>query len=155
MQDHQWWASQARTASLYHPLILPWGKAPRKTYGQAIQDTLNQTDWYCCEPLCHPTCLEASLPWLQTCGHHLPGQEVSGPHQPQQQLSHTICTLQGLSQLHTTAPSWQNKLSCTWFPLLQMWQDGTLGTKIPWWQGTPAKECTSTWVTAEEVQMPT
>ena len=42
-----------------------------------------------------------------------------------------------------------------WFPLFQMWQNGTLGTKMPWWQATPTKECTSTWVTAEEVQMPT
>ena len=29
---------------------------------------------------------------------------------PQQPWSHTICTLQGLSQLHPTAPSWQIKL---------------------------------------------
>ena len=71
---------------------------------------------------------------------YLPGQEAGGPHQPQQQWSHTIWTFQGLPQLHTTAHSWQNKLSCTWFPLLQMWQDGTLGTKMPWWQATPTKE---------------
>ena len=36
-----------------------------------------------------------------------------------------------------------------------MQQNGTLGTQMPWWQATPTKECTSTWVTAEEVQMPT
>ena len=30
-------------------------------------------------------------------------------------------------------------------------QDGTLGTQMPWWQATPTKECTSMWVTAEEV----
>ena len=57
--------------------------------------------------------------------------------------------------LHPTAPSWQSKLSSMWFPLFQMQQNGTLGTKMPWWQATPIKECTSTWVTAEEVQMPT
>ena len=39
-----------------------------------------------------------------------PSNELDGPHQPQQQWSHTICTLQGLSQLHLTAPSWQSKL---------------------------------------------
>ena len=54
-----------------------------------------------------------------------------------------------------TAPSWQSKLPSMWFPLFQMWQNGTLGTQVPWWQATPTKECTSTWVTAEEVQMPT
>ena len=32
---------------------------------------------------------------------------------------------------------------------------GTLGIKMLWWQATSTKECTSTWVTAEEVQMPT
>ena len=34
------------------------------------------------------------------------------------------------SQLHMTALSQQSKLSGMWFPLFQMWQDGTLGTKI-------------------------
>ena len=53
-----------------------------------------------------------------------------------------------------TAPSWQSKLPRMWFPLFQMWQDGTLGTEMLWWQASPTKECTSTWVTAEEVQMP-
>ena len=43
--------------------------------------------------------------------------------------SHTICTLQGLSQLHPTAPSWQSKLPHMWFPLFKMQQDGTLGTQ--------------------------
>ena len=37
-------------------------------------------------------------------------QRADGPHQPQQPWSHTICTLQGLSQLHPTAPSWQSQL---------------------------------------------
>ena len=67
---------------------------------------------------------------------------------------HTICTLQGLSQLHPTAPSWQSKLPSMWYPLFQMQQNGTLGTQMLWWQATPTKECTSTWVTAEEIQMP-
>ena len=40
MRDDQWWALRARTTLPYCPCILPWGKAPRKTYGQAIQDTL-------------------------------------------------------------------------------------------------------------------
>ena len=48
-----------------------------------------------------------------------------------QPWSHTICTLQGLSQLHPTAPSWQIKLPSMWFPLFQMWQNGTLGTQMP------------------------
>ena len=43
LQDDQWWALGAQTALPYHPCILPWGKGPRKTYGQAIQDTLQQS----------------------------------------------------------------------------------------------------------------
>ena len=96
-----------------------------------------------------------SLPQHQTHGHNPPRQRADSPHQPQQSWLHTTCTLQGLSQLHPTAPSWQSKLPSMWFPLFQMWQNGTLGTQMPWWQATPIKECTSTWVTAEEVQMPT
>ena len=83
LQDDQWWASWAWTASPYHLCILPWGKAPQKTYGQAIQDTLQQAGWHCCEPLCHPTCQGTSLPQLQNGGCYLPGQAVSSPHQPQ------------------------------------------------------------------------
>ena len=139
----------------YHPCIPPWGKAPRVTYGQALQDTLQWAVWDCCEPLHHPTCQGTSLPQHQTCGHNPPGPKADSPHQPQQPWSHTICTLQGLSQLHLTAPSWQSKLPSTWYPVFQMWQNGTLGTQMPWWQATPIKECTPTWVTAEEVQMPT
>ena len=153
--NDQWWASQAWTVLPYCVCILPWGKANWKTYGQAIQDTLQWAGWHYCEPICHPTCQGTSPPQLQTCGHNLPGQKAEGPHQPQQPWSHTTWTLQGLSQLHTTAPSQQSKLPGMWFPLFQMWQDGTLGTKMPWWQATPTKECTSTWVMAEEVQMPT
>ena len=33
------------------------------------------------------------------------------------------------AQLHMTTPSWQSKLPQTWFPLLQMWQDGNWGPK--------------------------
>ena len=51
MQDDQWWASWAWTMLPYCPCIPPWGKAPRKTYGQAIQDTLQQAGWQFCEPL--------------------------------------------------------------------------------------------------------
>ena len=44
--------------------------------------------------------------------------------------------------------TWQHQLAeqtaPTWFPLHQMQYDGTLGTKMPWWQATPTKECTST-----------
>ena len=43
-----------------------------------------------------------------------------------------------------TAPSQQNKLAHTELPLLQMQQDWILGTKMPQWQATSAKECTST-----------
>ena len=155
LRDDQWWASQAQTMMPYCPCIPPQGKAPRKTYGQAIQDTLQWAGWDCCEPLRHPTCQGTSLLQHQTCGHNLPGPKVDGPHQPQQPWLHTICTLQGLSQLHLTAPSWQSKLPSMWLPLFQMWQNGTMGTQMPWWQATPIKECTPTWVTAEEVQMPT
>ena len=98
--DDQWWALQARTTLPYCPCILPWGKAPRETYGQAIQDTLQWAGWHCCEPLHHPTCQGTSLPQHQTCGHNLPGPKADSPHQPQQPWSYTICTLQGLSQLH-------------------------------------------------------
>ena len=70
-----------------------------------------------------------SLPQLQNGVCYLPEQMASGPHQPQQQWSHTICTLQGLSQLHITAPSQQSKLPCTWFPLFQMQQNGHWGPK--------------------------
>ena len=58
-------------------------------------------------------------------------------------------------------PTGRKILPCMWFSLLQMQQNGTLGTKMPQWQATPAKECTSTedctpnWVTVLEVQMPT
>ena len=76
LQDDQWWASQAQTTLLYHLCILPWGKAPRKTYGQAIQDTLQWAGWDCCEPLCHPICQGTSLPQHQTCGNNLPGQRA-------------------------------------------------------------------------------
>ena len=132
LQDDQWWALQAWTTLLYHPCILLQGKAPRKTYGQAIQDTLQWAGWDCCEPLCHPTCQGTSLPQHQTCGHNLPEPRADSPHQPWQPWLHTICTLQGLSQLHPTAHSWQSKLPSMWFPLFQMWQNGTLGTKMPW-----------------------
>ena len=37
-------------------------------------------------------------------------QGLTAQNQPQQPWLHTICTLQGLSQLHPTAPSWQSKL---------------------------------------------
>ena len=40
-------------------------------------------------------------------------------------------------------------------PVVPNVKKGTLGTKMLWWQATPTKECTPTWVTAEEVQMPT
>ena len=59
-----------------------------------------------------------------------------------------------LPQLHTTAPSWQNKLPCMGFLLLHMQQDWTLGTTMPQWQTTSTKECTSAkeftpnWITA-------
>ena len=131
------------------------GKLLGKLMAKPFKTPSSELAEHCCEPLCHPTCQGTSLPQLQTCGHNLPGQRADSPHQPQQPWSHTICTLQGLSQLHPTAPSWQSKLPSTWFPLFQMWQNGTLGTQMPWWQATPTKECTSTWVTAEEVQMPT
>ena len=39
LQDDQWWAPWAWAASLYHPCILPQGKAPWQTYGKTIQDT--------------------------------------------------------------------------------------------------------------------
>ena len=105
--------------ALYHLCILPRGKAPRKSYGQAIQDTLQWAGWDCCEPLCHPICLGTSLPQLQTRGHNLPGQRVHGPHHPHQPWSHTICTLQGLSQLHLTAHSWQSKtMPSMWLPIV-------------------------------------
>ena len=155
LQDDQWQALRARTTSSHCPCILPQGKAARKTHGQAIQDTLQWAGWNCCEPLCHPACQGTSLPQHQTCGHNLPGPKADSPHQPQQPWLYTICTLQGLSQLHPTAPRWQSKLPSMWYPLFQMWKNGTLGTQMPWWQATPIKECTSTWVTAEEVQMPT
>ena len=153
--DDQWSVLQAQTTLPYHLCILPQGKAPTETYCQALQDTLQWAGWHCCEPFCHATCQGTSLPQLQTCGNNPPGQKADGPYQPQQPWSHTICTLQGLSQLHPTAPSWQSKLPSMWFPLFQMQQNGTLGTKMPWWQATPPKECTSTWATAEEFQMPT
>ena len=93
-----------------------------------------------------------SLPQLQTCGHNLPGQKANSPHQPQLPWSHTICTLQGLSQQNpagrVNCPACDSHCSkCN--------KMGTLGTQMPWWQATPTKECTSTWVTTEEVQMPT
>ena len=91
--DDQWWALWAWTALQYHPCIPPWEKAPWKTNSKAIQDTLQQAGWHHCEPLCHPTCLGTCLPQLQTGGCNLPGQAVSDPHQPQQQLSHTIFPL--------------------------------------------------------------
>ena len=56
MQDDQWWALWAWSMSPYCPCIPPWGKAPRETYGQALQDTLQWAGWHCCEPFCHPTC---------------------------------------------------------------------------------------------------
>ena len=142
LRDDQWWASWAQTMSLHRPCIPPWGEAARKTYGQAIQDTLQWAGWNCCEPLHHPACQGTSLPQHQTCGHNPPGPKADSPHQPR---SYTICTLQGLSQLHPTAPSWQSKLPSTWLLLFQMWQNGTLGTQMPWWQATPIKECTATW----------
>ena len=154
LRDDQQLALQAWTTLSHCPCIPPWGKAARKTYGQAIQDTLQWAGWHCCEPLCHPTGQGTSLSQLQTCGCNLPGQKADSPHQPQQPWSYTLCTLQGLSQLHLTAPSWQSKLPSMWLPLFQMWQNGTLGTQMLWWQATPIKECTSTWVTAEEVQCP-
>ena len=43
-----------------------------------------------------------------------------------------------------TAPSQQNKLPHMGFLLLQMQPDGTLETKMPWWQATSIKECTPT-----------
>ena len=97
-------------------------------------------------------------------------------HHPREQVSHsskpvdTICQDKGWtahtshsSHGHTpSAPSkdhpnctWQSKLPSMWYPLFQLQQNGTLGTQMPWWQATPNKECTSTWVRAEEVQMPT
>ena len=129
LQDDQWWASWAWTALLYHLCIPPWGKAPRKTYGQAIQDTLQWAGWHCCEPLHHPTCQGTSLPQHQTCGHNLPGQRVDSPHQPQQPWPHTICTLQGLSPTAPNSTSWQGKLPSMWFPLFQMQQNGHWGPK--------------------------
>ena len=110
LRDDQWWASRAWTASLYCLCIPPRGKAPWKTYGQAIQDTLQWAGWHCCEPLCHPTHQGTSLPQLQTCGHNLRGQKVDSPHQPQQPWSHTICTLLGLSNCTQQHPA--GKANC-------------------------------------------
>ena len=43
---------------------------------------------------------------------------ASGPYQPQQRWSHTICTLQGLSQLHVTAPSWAEQTAQQMIPIV-------------------------------------
>ena len=96
LQDDQWWASQEQTMLPYCPCILPWGKAPWETYGQAIQDTLQWAGWHCCKPLCHPTCPKTSLPHLQTCGCHPPGHHLHPPrtvptaHNSTQLAEHTL-----------------------------------------------------------------
>ena len=81
-------------------------------------------------------------------------------HQDQRQTAHTSHSSHGHSP---SAPS-KNCPNCTQLaeqtaqhviPIVPNVTNGTLGTQMPWWQATPIKECTSTWVTAEEVQMPT
>ena len=87
---------------------------------------------------------------------------VDAIHHDKHHGAHTShdCDAQGLPQLHTSAPTWQSKLPCMGFQMLQMQQDWTLGTEMLQQQATStkectsAKECTSNWVTAWEVQMP-
>ena len=133
LQDDQWWTPRAWAVSAYHPCILQWGKAPWQTYGQILQDTFYQANWYCSEPLCHQACSRTSLPQLQTCGCNLPSQALRSPHEWQWWWLHTTCTLQGLPQLHMTASNHQNKLPCKGFQMFQMWQDWALGTEMLCW----------------------
>ena len=100
LQDDQRRASWAQTMLLYCLCILQWGKAPRETYGQALQDTLQWAGWDCCEPLCHPTCQGTSLPQHQT---------VDTICQDQRQIAHTSHSSHG----HTPSAPSKDCPNCT------------------------------------------
>ena len=153
--DDQGWALWAWTALPYHPCIHPWGKALWKTYGQAIQDTLQWVGWHCCATTLPSNMPENKSPtapnlWTQSArtkgGWSTPATAAKVTHHLHP--PRTVPTAPESTQL-------AEQTAQHVIPIVPNVTNGTLGTKMLWWQATPTKECTLTWVRAEEVQMPT